>query len=68
MYHAVKSIEIKELIKIEAPSLLGATIIANSFYKFGSFFLELAAFLPTWFILSFLISSVFENFRTKHLG
>jgi len=58
MYHATKSAGIRQLLTIEAPSLIAAIVIANTFYKFGSFLLELLAFLPTWFILSFLLSLI----------
>ena len=56
MYHAVKSQSIKKLLIVEGPSLIVSIAIANIFYKFGSFLLELLAFLPTWFVVSFLIS------------
>ena len=63
MYHAVKSQSIKKLLGIEGPSLIVAIVIANSFYKFGSFLLELLAFLPTWFVVSFLISMLVGRLR-----
>ena len=56
MYHAVRSQEVKKVLAVEGPSLLIAIAVAGTFYKFGSFILELLAFLPTWFIISFAIS------------
>ena len=56
MYHAVRSQEAKKLLSVEGPSLLLAIGIAGTFYKFGSFILELVAFLPTWFLISLVIS------------
>ena len=63
MYHAVKSQKIKKLSAIEGPSLFIAIVIANTFYKFGSFLIELLAFLPTWFVVSYLISKLGERLQ-----
>ena len=56
MYHATKSQELKRVLVVEGPSLILSAAIAGLFYKFGSFILELAAFLPTWYAVSYLIS------------
>ena len=58
MYHAVRSQEVKKVLSIEGPALLTALFIAATFYKFGSFILEMLAFLPTWFGISFLYSNI----------
>jgi hypothetical protein len=34
---------------LEVPSFAIALLVAEVFYKFGSFSLELLAFLPTWY-------------------
>ena len=61
MYHAVKSQSVKKLLVVEGPSLIVAIAIANVFYKFGSFPLELLAFLPTWFVVSYLLSNAISR-------
>jgi hypothetical protein len=55
MYNLVKTKSVSYLA-IEAPSLIASTFIAELFYKFGSFSLELIAFLFTWYSLSRIIS------------
>lgn len=65
MYHAVKSQAIGKLLVVEGPSLIVSIAIANTFYKFGSFLLELLAFLPTWFVVSFVISSILARFQVR---
>ncbi|AZV77715.1 hypothetical protein EBB79_07305 [Parasedimentitalea marina] len=62
MYHAIRSQEVKKVISVEGPSLLIAIVVASTFYKFGSFLLELLVFLPTWFVLSFAISTLGRKF------
>lgn len=47
-----------ELIKFQLPVLLAALIVAEMFYKFGSFSLECVAFLATWFVFGGVASAV----------
>ena len=42
----------------DMPAGLGALILAEFFYKFHSFTLELAGFLLTWYALSWLLQKV----------
>ena len=58
MYHAIKSQEVRKVLSVEGPALVLAIAIAGLFYKFGSFILELFAFLPTWFAISYAISRI----------
>lgn len=58
MYHATRSQEVKKVLSVEGPSLIVAILIASTYYKFGSFLLELLAFLPTWYALSFVFSTL----------
>lgn len=51
MYALIRSLSTRELLARHAPVLVGALLIAEVFYKFGSFLLEAVAFLITWFIL-----------------
>ncbi len=66
MYHAVKSQSIRKLLVVEGPSLIISIAIANTFYKFGSFLLELLAFLPTWFVVSFVISQLLTRLQPEN--
>ena len=47
----------------ELPALGIALLIAELFYKFHSFILECAAFLATWYCLSWLIDRVLPSRR-----
>lgn len=58
MYHAIRSQEVKKVLAVEGPSLIIAILVASTFYKFGSFLLELLAFLPTWYVLSLVLSTL----------
>jgi hypothetical protein len=55
MHRLIRSNSLKHLLACEAPALVIALVVAELFYKFGSFTLECLAFLATWFLLSFLV-------------
>ncbi len=51
---------------VEQVGSLGlAWLIAEIFYKFGSFTLELAAFLVTWFVLDWVVQAVAPRLVTR---
>lgn len=58
MYSLFVRLDRAELLKRQLPSLLGAVMIAEFFYKFHSFLLECGAFLATWFVLDAAIGLV----------
>ncbi len=58
MHRAIKSQGVKSFLRQEAPWLLIAFVIADLFYKWGSFALECVGFLLTWYVLSLLASLV----------
>jgi hypothetical protein len=58
MFSYVKQVGIPTALSQEAPALLGAFVIAEVFYKFHSFTLECAAFLVTWYALSWVQSLI----------
>lgn len=58
MYHLIRSVTAKRLIVLEGPALLLALLVAEAFYKFGSFTLECLAFLPTWYVVSLLLDVI----------
>ena len=50
MYTLLRASGIKSALIAELPGFLVAFIVAQLFYKFGSFGLELVAFLCTWWL------------------
>ena len=58
MYALLKNLPAKQIIKEHMPALVVSFIIADIFYKFGSFILECCAFLFTWYIISFLFDKL----------
>ena len=58
MYSYVKQVGIPTVLAQEAPAFAASFVIAEVFYKFHSFTLECAAFLVTWFVLSWVQSAL----------
>lgn len=58
MYSYVKEVGVPAFLAREAPAGLGALVLAEVFYRFGSFALECAAFLATWAALSWIHASL----------
>lgn len=54
MYTLINRLQSRSYLLHEAPALLLSWILAELFYKFGSFTLEMGAFLCTWYALGFL--------------
>lgn len=65
MYSIIRSNRLSTLAMIELPTILSADIIAEYFYKFGSFTLEAICFLITWGLFSFLFTRMESAFRKK---
>lgn len=58
MYTLVRSLTSVRLAIEQVVALLAAWLIAELFYKFHSFTLELAAFLATWLLLDWVVQSL----------
>ena len=58
MYTLARKLASTRMALEQAVSLGSAWIVAELFYKFGSFTLELAAFLVTWFAIDLIIQVV----------
>ncbi|SDW95070.1 hypothetical protein SAMN05444358_10224 [Ruegeria halocynthiae] len=58
MHRAIKSQGVKAFVRQEGPWLLISFVIADLFYKWGSFALECVGFLLTWYVLSLLSSLI----------
>ena len=54
MYTLLKAQGIKSALTAELPGFVVALVIAQVFFKWGSFSLELVGFLATWWVASFL--------------
>jgi hypothetical protein len=52
MYTLLNKIGLKSFLVNETAPLTLAWVIAEMFYKFGSFTLETGAFMITWYIIS----------------
>ena len=63
IYSFIQSSGVGSFLRQEAPSLIVAFLIADFFYKFGSFALECVAFLATWYALSFGASKLASFLR-----
>ena len=58
MYTLMQSVSLRTFLMTQMPALGGAFLIADTFYKFGSFGLECIAFLATWFALDAVVTMV----------
>lgn len=62
MYTLIRSIPRRQLLLEQIPVLATSFVIAELFYKFGSFALECVAFLATWLVLDALVHHAREAF------
>ena len=51
MFELLRSSTLRQLLARQAPALVISLVVAEMFYKFGSFTLECLGFLVTWFVL-----------------
>jgi hypothetical protein len=51
MYTLLQSLSARQLLLAQLPALFASLLIAETFYKLGSFTLEAVAFLGTWFLI-----------------
>lgn len=60
MYTLTRLLSRRKLLTEQAPTLIASLIMAELFFKFGSFSLESIAFLGTWFVLDAAFQVVLE--------
>ena len=53
MYTLLRTAGVRSALIAEAPGFLVSLLIAHIFFKFGSFGLELVAFLVCWWLATF---------------
>lgn len=58
MYTLTRLLSRRALLLQQLPTLGSSLLIAELFYKFGSFSLEAAAFLGTWFVLDAVYQTI----------
>ena len=58
MFELLRSSPLRQLLSRQAPTLVISLVIAEMFYKFGSFTLECLGFLATWFVLDAMFALV----------
>ena len=63
MYTFFRSQGFKVFMVAEAPYFLISFLIANQFYKFHSFGLELMGFMATWFVVSAIGNTIVNAVR-----
>jgi hypothetical protein len=61
MYTLVNKLGLKAFFAKELPALGLSWIIAEIFYKFGSFTLETLAFLGTWYVTGFIVNRLWSK-------
>ena len=65
MYTFIRSISLRTLLAAQAPVLGVSWLLAELFYKFHSFTLELAAFLATWFVIDGALSLLYRFIKVR---
>ena len=63
MFQAIRSHGLSRTLTSETPVMIGSFVVAEMFYKFGSFSLECLAFLATWFVASWGLDVVTAAIR-----
>ena len=58
MFELLRSSTLRQLLARQAPALALSLVVAELFYKFGSFTLECLGFLATWFVLDALFVQI----------
>jgi len=65
MYTLISRLSSSELLARQLPTLVGALVIAEIFYKWHSFLLETGGFLATWFLLDAAVSWAEKAFSKR---
>ena len=68
MFELLRSSTLRQLLARQAPALVISLVVAELFYKFGSFTLECLGFLATWFVLDALFAQIGRALSTPAEG
>jgi hypothetical protein len=63
MYTLLRASGVANALSAELPGFLIALVLAQLFFKWGSFALELIGFLCTWWVATFIKERVFGALR-----
>jgi hypothetical protein len=66
LFYLLASLTIKQIVFEKIPVFGISIVIAELFYKFHSFTLELLAFLATWLLLDICVQFIFNRARTTN--
>jgi hypothetical protein len=58
MFTLFRNVRVREALRSEAPAFLASLLVAEFYFKFGSFTLECVCFLATWLALGAALSFV----------
>ena len=65
MHALIKSITTRELVTEQIPAFAISLVLAEMFFKFHSFTLEVLAFLATWYVVDLTIGFIVSRFSRK---
>ena len=68
MFELLRSSTLRQLVARQAPALVISLVVAELFYKFGSFTLECLGFLVTWFMLDAMFALLARAFARPMSG
>ena len=63
MYSLTKTNGLKTILEHELLAFIIALIIAQVYFKWGSFALELIGFIATWYLLGFAVDLILRSIR-----
>ena len=58
MFDRIVAMPDREILMVAGPTLVASLVVAEIFYKFGSFILEAVAMLATWWALTTVVRLV----------
>ena len=58
MFELLRSSTLRQLLARQAPALVISLVVAELFYKLGSFTLECLGFLATWLVLDAVFAQI----------
>ena len=64
MYSLTRNLTLREFAVVEGPSFLVSLVVAQVFFKFGNFALELVGFLALWYVTSGAIKLLETKFKS----
>lgn len=65
MFTLIRLLPASRLLRQQLPSIVAALVIAELFFKWGSFTLECLGFLATWAVLDFLFQSILTRAEVR---